>query len=739
MSFVYPLPWWLAVLLAAAIAGVTYAEYRRPLAPLSPGQRALLAGCRAITLALLALFLFRPIVVTPGAVHGAIVPVLVDRSLSMRLTDEDGQSRLGRAASLLSNQLVPSLSANYVVEVFGIGDRVERMASADLRPDARKSDLRGALASIRDRYRGQPVAGIVLLTDGGETSEASGDLPGDWPSGGPPVFAIGLGAPDGLRDRAIAGITAGEQRLDQTTVDVHVTAAAQGFGRAPFVLRLLADGREIEARRVAPKAEGAPIEEVFTVAPAPAAPTVYTAEIPADGSEPVAENNTRSVLINPAGRPRRLLMIEGGPGYEHSFVRRAWQRDPALEVDAVGRKGKSIDGRDTFFIQSSPVRAAALTTGFPARREDLYAYDAVVLADVEGDFLTRAQLAMIAEFVSERGGGLLVAGGRSFSPRGLAGTPLDEALPVDVSERRGGRTAAAAADRPATNRIALTADGEGHPVMRIGATPEETRRLWAALPALASAAPLGGPRRGAAVLAVTAAPTGVVYPAVAVQRYGRGRSMIFAGEASWRWRMLMPSTDRSFERFWRQAARWLAGASPDAVSLTLPDGASAGDQIEISGEVRDASFQPVGDAEIDAAVTAPDGQTQPIKPRRSAAAGAFTASLRLDAPGLYRVSASAKRANIDLGTAVRWLYAGGDDREFADPRLNEAWLRRIARTTGGRYVRAAGAANVPGWLQPAAAREARGRRDLWHEPASFIVIVGLLSAEWIVRRRWGLR
>ena len=35
------------------------------------------------------------------------------------------------------------------------------------------------------------------------------------------------------------------------------------------------------------------------------------------------------------------------------------------------------------------------------------------------------------------------------------------------------------------------------------------------------------------------------------------------------------------------------------------------------------------------------------------------------------------------------MYVGGADREFADPRLNEGFLRRIARNSGGRYVRAA--------------------------------------------------
>ena len=417
-------------------------------------------------------------------------------------------------------------------------------------------------------------------------------------------------------------------------------------------------------------------------------------------------------------------MIEGVPGFEHSFMRRALALDPDLEVDAVGRKGKNVEGQDTFFVQAAPPRTAALTHGFPARREDLYAYDGIILADVEGDLLTRAQLAMTADFVSERGGGLLVVGGRSFAPRGLGGTPVEEALPVALSDRRdAGVRPTAALDGRSANQLALTAEGERHPAMRIGDTPADTRRLWAALPSLAFTSLVGGPRPGATVLAVTTAQTGGVYPVVAVQRYGRGRSMTFSGEATWRWKMMLPSTDRSFELFWRHAARWLAGAAPDPVSISLPENAAAGDDVSVEVDARDASFVPVGDAVVEATVTTPDGETRPLKLRRTASLGRYAADLHLDAPGLYRISADAHRPNAPLGVAARWSYAGAVDREFVDPRLNEAWLRRVARATGGRYVRPAEAAKIAGWLRESPPQQAdRGRRDLWHEPWAFAAI-----------------
>src|SRR5512132_556491 len=101
MHFAYPLPWWLAVILAAAVGAIAYVEYRRPLSPLTRAQRALLAGLRVLALAALVLFLFRPIAMLPPAgSRDAVVPILIDTSRSMRLADADGQTRLAKAIGL---------------------------------------------------------------------------------------------------------------------------------------------------------------------------------------------------------------------------------------------------------------------------------------------------------------------------------------------------------------------------------------------------------------------------------------------------------------------------------------------------------------------------------------------------------------------------------------------------------------------------------------------------------------
>ena len=174
-------------------------------------------------------------------------------------------------------------------------------------------------------------------------------------------------------------------------------------------------------------------------------------------------------------------------------------------------KGRTPKDRTRSSCRRRRTRAAALTHGFPARREDLYAYDGLIIANVEGDFFTRAQLTMAADFVV--GARWRTAGrGRAIVRAARTGGHAARGRPAGRTERSARRDWRGLV-RPRwtarrSNKVIVTAEGARHPAMRIGATPQDTQRLWAALPALAWSAPLGGPRPGASVLAVTSSATG---------------------------------------------------------------------------------------------------------------------------------------------------------------------------------------------------------------------------------------
>ena len=735
VRFAVALPWWGYTLAFAAAILLAWLAYARVAVQLSRRDRAILTTLRTLTLLLIVIFLLRPVqFVQAGGARDSTVAVLVDGSRSMRL-DDGGGVRIERARSV-AQDLLTQVTPHFQTELLSFGETLARVDVAQLSANARRSDLSSALTSLADRFRGQRLAGVVVISDGGDTSEEEA---GTRRALGVPVFTVGIGSASGLRDREVVNLTAGEPLLAESAVDLSVSVTSSGLGDAPIELRLSENGRPLDSRRVTPSADGVPLHEVFTVSPAADRETVYTVAIPSDGSEAVTENNTRSVLVPPQGRRRRILLVEGAPGFEHTFLKRALAQDEGLEVDSVVRKGRNEEGRDTFFIQAASGRAQALATGYPTKRAELFAYDAVLFGNIEGEFFSRDQLAMTADFVATRGGGLLVFGARSFERASLAGTPLEVVLPIDLTDRRVAGAQAATGAIPATNAVALTVDGIAHPATRLAATRDENYKRWSALPALPSITATGGPRPGAQVLAITGDGS-QTRPMLIAQRYGQGRSMVFAGEATWRWRMMLPASDTTHERVWRQLARWIAGGATDRIeipptSVTLP-----GVTESIRVFVRDEEFKPVSNAEVNVHVRAPGGEERTVTAALSdPTEGRYAAAVRFDQAGVYRVSADVRRGSEALGSASRPMLVGGVDVELAEPRLNESVLRRIAETSGGAYVPADDAATLVARLQQTEIGNVPTEmRDLWHNGWSLAAIIALLSAEWGMRRRVGL-
>ncbi len=736
MTFAAPVPLWVVLLASLGVAALLVRAWVASRG-LDWRRRASLVGLRGAIWLLVGFCLLRPVVVGPSAtMTDATVAVLVDASRSMRLADADGASRFEAAGAFATDRLVPELARFFDVDLLAAGDAVVPFVAGQSTPDGRTSDLRGALDAVRQRYQGQPLAGIVLVSDGVETTADADD---GVPSG-PPVFTIGVGAPVAPRDREVLAVSVGEAVLTDSVVELAATVVSRGYQGQPVEVRVLENGRTVHLRKVSPADDGTPHTERFRISPRQDAASVYVVELAKDAGELTPDNNRYSVLVRPPGRARRVLLVEGAPGYEHSFIKRAWQQDRGLEVDSIVRKGRNDKGAETYYVQGNRARVAQLTSGYPSTREALFAYDAVVLANVESDLLSSEQLDLTVDFVAERGGGLLMLGARSLAPAGLMQTPLAELIPVEFSDRAG-RAAIAGGAVPRVNRVALTADGLRHPVMQLGTTPDEAKAQWAAVPPLGSTTALGSGRPGASVLAVTVGAGGVPRPLVAVQRYGHGRSMVFAGEASWRWRMMLPSSNRTFETFWRQAGRWLSASAPDPVSLTVPS-ASIGERRDVLLDVRDASYRSVPDAAVRLRITGPSGATRELLATPDAVMpGRFTAPLPSDQPGLFRVDAEARRDGRLLGLAREWALVGGTDRELADPRRNDQVLDRIAQLTGGRRVDAAEVPQLRQLLSAAAAAGARRteQRELWHTPWMLALIVGLLGLEWALRRRWGLR
>ena len=188
MQFAVVLPWWGYALAFGGAIVLAWLAYARIATPLGAGTRALLIGLRAVTLVLLIATLLRPVMlVPPSAANNSLLPILVDVSRSMRLTDGDGPSRLARAQAIVRD-LQAKLSTEYRLELLTFGDALAPGDVDQLTATARRSDLSGAIADLADRHRDHKLAGVIVISDGGDTAAQEGE---SARSVSAPVIAVG--------------------------------------------------------------------------------------------------------------------------------------------------------------------------------------------------------------------------------------------------------------------------------------------------------------------------------------------------------------------------------------------------------------------------------------------------------------------------------------------------------------------------------------------------------------------
>jgi hypothetical protein len=103
------------------------------------------------------------------------------------------------------------------------------------------------------------------------------------------------------------------------------------------------------------------------------------------------------------------------------------------------------------------------------------------------------------------------------------------------------------------------------------------------------------------------------------------------------------------------------------------------------------------------------------------------------------VVVEAKRDTVSLGTDAFHVFVGPSDTEFFDAGMRRTLLERIAEETGGKYYTPQTVSNLPEDLKyTGAGVTLTEERDLWDMPFLFMMMLGLIGAEWAFRRRRGL-
>jgi hypothetical protein len=786
------------VLFLATLFGVlAFLSYRRAGHHVRTVPRYLLAATRTLFLLLLLALLLRPVIrfTLEGSVRRAML-VLIDSSQSMvtpekRLEDADlkraaivkgvldptkglaqpadkaqlakfeSVTRLDLMKAALTNEkldLLGRLSKDYDIRPFTFGSATNDISikpkpgedkadvptgvalgqaiASKLTAEAPITPLGDAIKDLLGRSRGQPLAGIFIMTDGqgnsGSPATAAAELARQT---NVPLYIYGVGIAQ-PKDIALASIFSQDICFVDDEVPVTVRLRSTNLaGRTSKVSLKLGDD-VVDTKDVDLADDG---EQVATMTFTPKKPGVYdlSATAEAQPEEANRSNNTDSKKIRVIDDKIKVLLIEQYPRWEFKYLQALLTRDRRVTLH-------------TYLAEADPVLATLPNSQYvkqiPAGKADLIdKYDLVIIGDIDPRIMSASQLNDLSDFVNKFGGGLIVIPGRRYGPGSWRGTPMEKLLPIEVDTTRRtlrGSDMTDVNDRPI--KLEVTPLGFASPMLRLSDKAEESKQIWSKLPPIYWDATVSRAKPGASVLVVDPDPAKATrsgkMPVIAMQQYGLGQVLYVGTDNTWRWRK--NAADKYHATLWGQMVQrmslpHLLGESKLTQLSSDKKKYSTGDKVTIYARLYSAgTFEPVQEKTVSASYQASSGRAPvPVALRPLP-----------EQPGLYRGEFVAPEAgtyqfSVDRDPKEKLAINVSEPRlEFGETALNEGMLKEIAATTKGGYFREEDLYKMPDSTQLKTERvKSKLEVDIWSSPAYFLLLLIIVTAEWIGRKVVQLR
>jgi uncharacterized membrane protein len=741
--------WVLALLIVASAGGLAWLVWRQlpEAAPRIRNWRVWAVwGLEAALVALVLLLLWEPaITVAELKSQQNIIAVLLDDSRSMAIADAGADAKTAREAAALKTlrEVLPGLDKRFQTRVYRLDAGLTRVADGDkagmdkggAQANANATHINAGLRQLAAETSDLPVGAVVLLSDGAENSTGGGGDTGgiDLETIGAlhnrrlPVHTIGFGKEKAEHDVEIDDVVTASKAMANSRMTATVSFHQRGYAGQKATLLVKDGDKPLASRDVTLGADGVVDSETIFFNAGDAGVKNIEFSLSEMGGEENALNNSVTRLVDVSGDVRRILYVEGEPRWEYKFIRRAEADDHGVQIVSMLRTTENKIYRQGI---SDP---SELADGFPSKAEDLFKYQAIIIGSVESGYFTPSQQELLREFVDKRGGGVLFLGGRfSLSEGGWASSGATDLLPTFLPGGKG-----TFRREPATAQ--LTPAGAESPITRLVDDRAKNVERWRTLPYMNDFQDAGTPKPGATVLAQMVA--GRTMPLLVTQSYGRGRTALLATSGTWRWQMNTPLGDPTHDLFWQQLLRWLSADSPGPVTVSMPQQTLMDEgHVKLTATVRDKEFTPAADAHVSAHVIGPDGATAVVDMTPVAnTPGTFEAEWTAEKPGSYVTEVTAEKGTDELGKETMTFRREDGVAENFHTEQNRDLLQKLSDETGGRYWAEDELDRLPKEISYSEAGiSVRDTKELWDMPIVFLMLLGLMSADWLLRRKWGV-
>jgi uncharacterized membrane protein len=742
---------WNFLLIVAALLLVLYV-YRRE--SRSRGVKISLGVIRGLLLLMVIAMLNRPVLtLSQSRTEPSVLAVLVDDTISMRIGDanlqnEKPQARLAAAVSLLTDddqKLIRDLSKVHTLRFYKLDSTATPMsddALKNLQPLGQSTQIAQSIRAVLDDLQGQRLAGIVILTDGRDTpAQPIASMLAQLSDSNVKIYPVIVGSDRMPTNVAIQSVSAEEAVFKGDIANIRATIRGSGFAPGHVVALQLKDkktgaaildptGKPVEQNVTIDN--DSPVEAELQFKPTEVGNLDLVVEAAPQPGEIDDQDNFREVQMAVLDSKVNLLYVDGYPRWEYRYLKNEMIRDQTIDISCL------LTSADPTFAQEGdrPI------TRFPETIQEMMDYDVVIFGDVDPRQFSDSQLQLVSDFVAKRGGGFGMVAGPRWSPAMYRGTPIEAILPVNISR------VVTDDDSPITQgfRPALTKVGSESSIFRFFADRavnekyirEEIQPLYWYCKGITAKPGVG---EVFAEHPTESGPDGRKAPILVLGRFGAGRTLFSAIDDSWRWRMY--TGESIFDTYWVQQVRYLARSKKlGQRRVTL---ASVRPVYELGEEVR--VMMRILDPQL--LQQLPEQVRVDIVDATGKVVRNESLLRQADQPDLYALAFSADR----IGKFVVKVPAIADgveemqtpvevsvpQLELAVPQIDRASMNRLAAQTHGQVVELGKAREFLPTI-PSAAKiiPIESSQPLWDAPLAMICFVFLITAEWLLRKVYGM-
>jgi hypothetical protein len=639
----------------------------------------------------------------------------------------DGLSREAWIERLLNDEklaLLSRLQDKGEVDLFSFSEPVEVKDHAALRNEHATlpaTRIGSVVHQVIAQYEDTPIACAVLLTDGNANSgKPLAELRRTLEERSIPLYAIGVGSALPPRDVVIERVAAPDTSFKDDSIKVSVVLQRPGYEARDVKVRLLREA-EVVAEVIVPGDGDTRVVADMELQESEVGMRQYTVIAMPLENEVLNTNNSKEFAVNVLEDPVRVLFVDEFPRWESRYASLILQRDPRVKLDAVFV--------DVLSTQPPELRGTIL----PADRNELFAYDIVVMGDVDPHHFSGEHLRNLSDFVIERGGTLVTLAGEHHMPDAYRPTPLNRILPFRTTQLPG----AASIDERGFANISLNVRDtfSQDALVQIGSTPEETQLLWQKLPGMIWAKSSIAPATAAEELVST---TPQNWPVMLTANPGSGKVLYLGSDSFWRWRYRAKWTYH--QRLWGQILLWAirgrtAGSDPYVKLMSDRPAYSPGEPITLKARVFDKEARPLANGTVAADIRTAAGTLVRTIPfvYLTDSGGEYRARIRDLDRGKYTVTPHVSELD-DTAVTASWNFEVRDlpTSEYVNLSLNEIELRQMS----DRYFSFHEAEALIAAIKPVEIREtSRADIEIWDTFWMLAMVAFLLGFEWQMRKR----